>query len=384
MIEGAAAVPEFHRRSARCHRLPQAGRLRRRGARFRQDYRSRRTLPVADRRPPLRAAQYPGDHFHGKGRGQYEGEAGGTVRARSAQAARTESAYVSTIHGFCARVLRENAIAAGIDPRFSVLDARESEELQYSCLNSALDELVELRRADALELIEALHNTRSRRRSEECVRRIRSAGKTIAEVRAMENPGAAVTPRETADASARTPCKLAGHLSDAQHSSALSCSNGPQSLANSRRPLLLKTSCDVVKRPCTCAKCPESEKQALSDFRERLPRSYRGGSRPPHRTLSRNHLRRSHALRRTLQRTQTSRAAASISTTSNAAQSIFCAAMTKSAIASATQFRQVMLDEFQDINEQQAELIELVRGEDVFFAVGRRQSIDLWISPCAA
>ena len=35
-----------------------------------------------------------------------------------------------------------------------------------------------------------------------------------------------------------------------------------------------------------------------------------------------------------------------------------------------TRFRQVMLDEFQDINEQQAELIGLVRGEDVFFAVG--------------
>ena len=44
-----------------------------------------------------------------------------------------ESAWVSTIHGFCARLLKENAIAAGIDPRFSVLDARESEELQY-CL----------------------------------------------------------------------------------------------------------------------------------------------------------------------------------------------------------------------------------------------------------
>ena len=34
------------------------------------------------------------------------------------------------------------------------------------------------------------------------------------------------------------------------------------------------------------------------------------------------------------------------------------------------QFRQVMLDEFQDINEQQSELIQLIRGCDVFFAVG--------------
>ena len=62
-----------------------------------------------------------------------------------------ESAYVSTIHGFCARLLKDNAIAAGIDPRFTVLDARESEDLQYSCLNAALDELVDLRRNDALD-----------------------------------------------------------------------------------------------------------------------------------------------------------------------------------------------------------------------------------------
>ncbi len=33
------------------------------------------------------------------------------------------NAPVSTIHGLCARLLRENAIAAGVDPRFTVLDA---------------------------------------------------------------------------------------------------------------------------------------------------------------------------------------------------------------------------------------------------------------------
>ena len=50
-----------------------------------------------------------------------------------------ESAWVSTIHGFCARLLREEAIAAGIDPRFRVLDARESDDLQFECLYAALD-----------------------------------------------------------------------------------------------------------------------------------------------------------------------------------------------------------------------------------------------------
>ncbi|MDA0841717.1 MAG: UvrD-helicase domain-containing protein [Planctomycetota bacterium] len=38
-----------------------------------------------------------------------------------------ENAPINTIHGFCARLLRENAFALGIDPRFQVLDERGSE-----------------------------------------------------------------------------------------------------------------------------------------------------------------------------------------------------------------------------------------------------------------
>src|SRR5277367_6045329 len=105
-----------------------------------------------------------------------------------------ESAYVSTIHGFCARVLRENAIAAGIDPRFSVLDARESEDLRYSCFNLALDELVANRRAEALELIPVLQKPDIAGDLKNAYDAIRSAGKTIAEVRAMPCPTPAVSP----------------------------------------------------------------------------------------------------------------------------------------------------------------------------------------------
>ena len=56
------------------------------------------------------------------------GELRERVRARllelgEREAAReTEGAWVSTIHGFCARVLRAHAVAAGLDPRFAVLD----------------------------------------------------------------------------------------------------------------------------------------------------------------------------------------------------------------------------------------------------------------------
>jgi ATP-dependent helicase/nuclease subunit A len=55
----------------------------------------------------------------------------------------TEGAFISTIHGFCARVLRAHALAAGIDPGFVVLDRPESERLADAAFDDALQELAE-------------------------------------------------------------------------------------------------------------------------------------------------------------------------------------------------------------------------------------------------
>ena len=41
-----------------------------------------------------------------------------------------ERAWVSTIHGFCARVLQENAIRAGLPPDFKVLDQPAADRLE--------------------------------------------------------------------------------------------------------------------------------------------------------------------------------------------------------------------------------------------------------------
>ena len=56
-------------------------------------------------------------------------------------ARRTEGAFISTIHGFCARVLRANALAAGLDPHFEVLDRARSEPLAAAAFEEALEEL---------------------------------------------------------------------------------------------------------------------------------------------------------------------------------------------------------------------------------------------------
>ncbi len=68
------------------------------------------------------------------------------IRARLAElgaheAARaTEGAFISTIHGFCARVLRTHALAAGLDPRFEVLDADRASVLAGAAFERALQE----------------------------------------------------------------------------------------------------------------------------------------------------------------------------------------------------------------------------------------------------
>jgi ATP-dependent helicase/nuclease subunit A len=66
----------------------------------------------------------------------------------------TESAFISTIHGFCARVLRAHALAAGLDPAFVVLDAPDADRLADGAFDEALEELA---RADSrtIDLIAA-------------------------------------------------------------------------------------------------------------------------------------------------------------------------------------------------------------------------------------
>lgn len=54
------------------------------------------------------------------------------------QSRRVESAYISTVHSFAGRVLRENAFEAGVDPRFITLEDAESQLLR----NEILDQLI--------------------------------------------------------------------------------------------------------------------------------------------------------------------------------------------------------------------------------------------------
>ncbi len=69
-------------------------------------------------------------------------EAGGSERGiRLLAAARAgESAPITTIHGFCRRLIAAHPVAAGLDPRFRVLDADEAGRLAALAFEGALED----------------------------------------------------------------------------------------------------------------------------------------------------------------------------------------------------------------------------------------------------
>ncbi len=75
-------------------------------------------------------------------RAELESRAGGGSRRARELLATIGGAWVTTIHGFCNRLLAGHPVSAGIDPRFRVLDAPESERAAREAFDDALVEFL--------------------------------------------------------------------------------------------------------------------------------------------------------------------------------------------------------------------------------------------------
>ena len=81
------------------------------------------------------------------------------VRARFLELGRrddarsAEGASISTIHGFCGRLLRTHALSAGIDPDYHVLDGLEAERVAVDAFDRALEDFLGPTGGDRLELV---------------------------------------------------------------------------------------------------------------------------------------------------------------------------------------------------------------------------------------
>lgn len=89
------------------------------------------------------------------------GELRERVRARLLELGRreaarqAEAAFVSTFHGFCARLLRAHPLQAGIEPAFSILDEGFASRLQSLAFAEALAALLADEREQAVDMVAA-------------------------------------------------------------------------------------------------------------------------------------------------------------------------------------------------------------------------------------
>jgi ATP-dependent exoDNAse (exonuclease V) beta subunit len=113
------------------------------------------------------------------------------VRERLESALQTlEEAHVNTIHGFCAELLRERPVEAGVDPLFTVLTEPQADRLYDRAFRAWLQETLRdppegvrraLRRTSAPSYVAG-------GAGEGAVDRLRSAGRTLTEWRGFDAP----------------------------------------------------------------------------------------------------------------------------------------------------------------------------------------------------
>jgi ATP-dependent exoDNAse (exonuclease V) beta subunit len=99
-----------------------------------------------------------------------------------------EAAWISTIHGFCSKLLRRHALAAGIDPEYEVLDETRAARLAIDSFDRALEEFLETSDPARLDLAAAHTPDRLRRMVTTVHAKRRSAGEERPELPEIDPP----------------------------------------------------------------------------------------------------------------------------------------------------------------------------------------------------
>jgi ATP-dependent helicase/nuclease subunit A len=113
------------------------------------------------------------------------GELRSRIRARLTETGRVDlareldGAWISTIHGFCHRLLRTYPAAAGVDPRFRVLDESQASVLRAESFAAALAEFCRDEHPDRVRLLATYGAEGLRRMLVEVAETLRAAGRPL-------------------------------------------------------------------------------------------------------------------------------------------------------------------------------------------------------------
>jgi len=142
------------------------------------------------------------------GRARAAREAGDPNRAAELRrhARATERAWVTTIHGFCRRLLAAHPVAAGLDPRFRVLDQAEAVRLRDRAFTETLAGLMEHGAAEAVRAAAAYRPYRLAEMTLAAYERLRSQGMAAPELPPVA--GAVRSPKDGGDPEPLTPAQV--------------------------------------------------------------------------------------------------------------------------------------------------------------------------------
>jgi ATP-dependent helicase/nuclease subunit A len=303
-------------------------------------------------------------------------KAAGNVRTRLAEAfrddrpvrARLERAWVSTVHGSCARLLRENAVFAGIDPEFSVADERESWRWQQDAIAAALSGLLDEHPAAMRALIRGLSSYEFEEALLSAYDAMRGAGVQVEELAAFPPPAGRTASEigETLRAIRREALTTWSHLQREELAAAL---EGAERIVTAGGPLdalqaIEGFSCNLrrCKRGTNAYNLLQRLKRQIEEAQYALITEYYTAERATLIAI----LRRFDRLYRERKRQASALDFSDLE--EFAVRLLDGHSDTRERVRA--QFDHILMDEFQDTNGQQARLMRLARAPGCFYAVG--------------
>ncbi len=293
---------------------------------------------------------------------QFEGETG--VRAQF------ERAWVFTIHGFCARLLREQAVWAGVDPEFTIADEHEALRMQQESLGEAMEEVFALNAEDVRALIRGLSSPDFEEDVRSAYDAMRCSGVSpngigLQACATTDNGSAGQI--ETILESIRIAPLTAWNYQQKQHLTEAIESAAHILSAETPREALVELEAFPLKLP-KCKRGTEAYDLAkqLRDLLQGYKYTLITRHYAPQRALLIDILHRFDRIYR-----ERKRQAAKLDFADLEEYAVrLLETHPESQARLRAQFDHVLMDEFQDTNPQQAKLIDLVRPPNCFYAVG--------------
>jgi len=285
----------------------------------------------------------------------------------------TEGAFISTIHGFCARVLRAHALPAGLDPAFVVLDAPDAERIADTVFEEALEELAR-HAPSAIDLIAGYGAGTLRTAIIQVHDELRSRGEHRPRLPALPAPPPDLGPvRQELERAAAAALAELGALADPG-------AKVLQAIARLERlPEVIAAETDPWPGDLWALALPGGNGAALSTetcvrYSEALA-AFRGAVE--HRRAARAHELLDRLLRLFAERY--ARAKRELSGLDFEDLELECRELLRSDAALReryrARFRRIMVDELQDTNRVQLELIEMIANGNLFTVGDAQQSI---------